>query len=76
MEQNGLFAQVNDSIRKLASHGPDIQTWEFICECPEIKCHELVSLTLNEFDARRTAAPPVPILAVEHGASVSGPSRP
>lgn len=67
MEQNGLFAQVNDSIRKLASQGPGAQTWEFICECPEIKCHALVSLTLGEFDARRAAAPPVPILAAEHG---------
>jgi hypothetical protein len=52
MEQNGLFAQVNDSIRKLASQGPGAQTWEFICECPEIKCHALVSLTLGELKAQ------------------------
>lgn len=66
MEQNGLFAQVNDSIRRLAGHGPAAQTWEFICECPEITCHALVSLTLTEFDARRASLPPVPVLAADH----------
>jgi hypothetical protein len=66
MEQNRLFAQVNDSIRDLASHGRPAETWEFICECPEMRCHALVTLTLNEFDERRAAAPPVPVLAVEH----------
>jgi hypothetical protein len=66
MEQNRLFAQVNDSIRKLASQGPTAETWEFICECPEMRCHALVALTLNEFDTRRAAAPPVPVLATEH----------
>jgi hypothetical protein len=66
MESNGLFPHVNDSIRRLASEGPETQTWEFICECPELACHELVSLTLGEFDERREASPPVPILATEH----------
>lgn len=66
MEQNGLFAQVNDSIRKLASQGPAAQTWEFICECPEITCHAPVALTLSEFDARRAASPQVPVIAAEH----------
>ena len=66
MEQNGLFTQVNDSIRKLASQGPDAQTWEFICECPDVACHALVSLTLTEFDERRAASPPVPVLATAH----------
>src|ERR1700758_3520674 len=33
MENNGIFAQVNDSIRRSASDGPATQTWEFICEC-------------------------------------------
>ena len=66
MEQNGLFAHVNDSIRRLASDGPAAQTWEFICECPEITCHALVSLTLTEFDACRASSPPLPVLATEH----------
>jgi hypothetical protein len=53
MEQNELFPHVNDSIRSLASQGPDTETWEFICECPDVTCHVLVSLTLFEFDERR-----------------------
>jgi hypothetical protein len=66
MESNEVFAHVNDSIRKLASTGPATQTWEFICECPELTCHALVSLTLTEFDDHRAASPPLPILAIEH----------
>jgi hypothetical protein len=66
MEKNGVFAHVNNSIRTLASDGPPTQTWEFICECPELACHALVALTLTEFDQRRAASPPEPILATEH----------
>jgi hypothetical protein len=66
MEHNELFPHVNDSIRKLAGEGPEGQTWEFICECPELGCHTLVSLTLIEFDERRAASPSIPILAAEH----------
>ena len=66
MEQNELFPHVNDSIRSLASDGPDTETWEFLCECPDVTCHVLVSLTLVEFDERRRALPPTPILASEH----------
>jgi hypothetical protein len=67
MENNGVFAHVNDSIRRLAADGPASQTWEFICECPELTCHTLVSLTLTDFDERRSATPRLPILATEHG---------
>jgi hypothetical protein len=67
MEENGVFAHVNDSIRKLATDGPASQTWEFICECSELRCHTLVSLTLTEFDERRAATPRLPILAAKHG---------
>jgi hypothetical protein len=66
MQEDGLFAHVNDSIRTLATDGPVTQTWEFICECPDLGCHALVSLTLIEFDARRAAVPSVPILACSH----------
>jgi hypothetical protein len=65
MEQNGVFAHVNDSIRKVAG-GPATETWEFICECPDVGCHELVRLTLSEFDQHRAALPAAPILATEH----------
>ncbi|HET8555682.1 MAG TPA: hypothetical protein VFL58_00080 [Gaiellaceae bacterium] len=66
MEGDGVFVHVNDSIRSLASAGPVTQTWEFICECPELTCHALVSLTLAEFDGRRAASPPLPVLSAEH----------
>ena len=66
MEQHALFAHVNDSIRKLANEGSATQTWGFFCECPDVTCHALVSLTLTEFDGRRAASPPVPVLATEH----------
>jgi hypothetical protein len=66
MEYPALFAHVNDSIRSLATEEQANETWEFFCECPELGCHALVSLTLNEFDDRRTALPPTPILATTH----------
>ena len=66
MEQSELFPHVNDSIRRLAPEGPETETWEFICECPDVTCHALVTLTLVEFDERREASPPAPILATQH----------
>jgi predicted HNH restriction endonuclease len=66
MEHDKLFVQVNDSIRELAHDGSPNETWDFICECPEVTCHAAVHLTLNEFDERRAASPPVPVHAVEH----------
>lgn len=67
MESTDLFAHVNDSIRRIAESSA-AQTWEFICECPDVSCHTLVALTLNEFDARRSASPPLAIIATEHAA--------
>jgi hypothetical protein len=68
MEQAEVFARVNDSIRKLAAANDlaDAQSWEFICECPDVACHTFVTLTVLEFDARRAAMPPLPILAPDH----------
>ncbi|HEU5216738.1 MAG TPA: hypothetical protein VFU30_14490 [Gaiellaceae bacterium] len=67
MDSEGIFEQVNDSIRSLATQGPATETWEFICECADVTCHSLVSLTLSEFDERRAASPSLPILAPVHG---------
>jgi hypothetical protein len=67
MKQGGLMAHVNDSIRELAGAAPEAETWQFICECADVACHALVTLTLTEFDERRAAAPPLPVLA-EHAA--------
>ena len=66
MQQERLFAHVNDSIRGMATEGPATQTWDFICECPEVSCHTMVTLTAAEFDQRRAASPPLPILAKDH----------
>jgi hypothetical protein len=54
---------VNDEIRGLASNGLAAETWEFLCECGDPDCRQLVSLTPAEFDERRAASPPVPIVA-------------
>jgi hypothetical protein len=67
MQPDAVFTQVNNSIRRLAGDGPETQTWEFICECPELTCHAMVSLTITEFDERRAASPPVPVLARHNG---------
>ena len=66
VEADGLFGHVNDAIRGLATEGPPDELWEFICECPDLDCHAIVSLTLVEFDARRASSPPSPILSVSH----------
>ena len=66
MDLDGLFGHVNDSIRGLATEGPLDETWEFICECPDVGCHTMVSVTLSEFDRRRAASPPLPITADHH----------
>jgi hypothetical protein len=67
MDPDGLFAHVNDSIRRLATEAQESETWEFFCECSDLTCHALVSLTVFEFDERRTALPPVPIVLAGHG---------
>ena len=60
------FEHVNDSIRSLAKEGPATETWEFFCECLDVTCHTLVSLTLLDFDENRALSPPQPILATHH----------
>jgi hypothetical protein len=67
MDHDGLFGHVNDSIRGLATEEQATETWAFFCECPDLMCHELVSLSLVEFDERRAAFPPLPILVAGHG---------
>jgi hypothetical protein len=74
MDAEALFGHVNDAIRKLATDGASSEAWEFLCECPDVECHAMVSLTLLEFDELRAAYPPQPVLATHldgHG-SVDG----
>lgn len=68
MDVKQLYGRVNDSIRGIASEGPADETWEFMCECSDVECHERVVLTLTEFDERRASTPPVPIVATTHAA--------
>ena len=62
----GTLREVNDTIRALAGRTAAHDSWEFICECDDLGCFELVPLTLVEFDGRRGAAPPRPVLARRH----------
>jgi hypothetical protein len=43
---------VNDSIRDTAERfGGDSETvYDFVCECGDLRCRQLVSLTLAEYD--------------------------
>jgi hypothetical protein len=68
MDDYGLFGHVNDTIRNLALEASDSERWEFFCECPDLQCHKLVVLTLTEFDQRRAAMPPTPILSTHDNA--------
>ncbi len=63
------FRQVNESIRGLATAGPEVELWDFFCECDDVACHSLVTLTLREYDERRAAGPTRPILAHDHAAA-------
>jgi len=45
--------EVNDRIRDLARSRPARERREFICECGDLGCTELVAITLAEYDARR-----------------------
>jgi hypothetical protein len=63
MNPQAAFGQVNDSIREVAPADLETDVFEFFCECQNVQCHAKVLLTLQEFDARRAALPPVPILA-------------
>lgn len=74
MDSESAFREVNDSIRELAPEGPETQTMEFFCECPDVKCHAMVSLRPFEFDERRAVSPPMPILA-EHASDQSSRSH-
>jgi hypothetical protein len=76
VENNEAFTRINDSIRGLATDGPADETWEFFCECTDVGCRVLISLSLYEFDARRRASPSIPILAVHHDAQPAGVEQP
>ena len=57
-----VLREVNESIRALAGRAGGSESWEFLCECDDDGCFELVSLSLGEYDACR-GVPPARILA-------------
>ena len=52
-----VFREVNESIRALAGRAGGSESWEFLCECDDDACFQLVSLSLGEYDACRNASP-------------------
>ena len=64
----GTLRQVNETIRELAGRTASDESWEFICECDDLACFELVPLTLGEFDAHRNGNGGTPVLAQHHQA--------
>jgi hypothetical protein len=66
IDTDDIFGHVNSSIRALASEDSRDETWQFVCECADLGCFAFVSLTLEEFDARRAASPRSPILSSIH----------
>ena len=63
-----VIRAVNESVRAFAKRlESESIEWDFICECDDPDCHALVSLTLEQYDELRDAAPPEPVLA-DHNA--------
>ena len=60
-----LFREVNDRIRELAAPFRSDRTGDFICECDDPSCLEIVSLTLAEYDGIR-GRQHAPLLARHH----------
>jgi hypothetical protein len=60
-----MFREVNDRIREAAGRVGGHDQWDFICECDDLDCVEMVSLTLDDYDLRR--ATPASRIVVDHG---------
>jgi len=51
-----LFREVNEHIREVAAgHGGDEHVYEFVCECADAQCRELVPLTLAAYEEIRAS---------------------
>jgi hypothetical protein len=50
-KNEGFFREVNGRISEAAeTHGADLHTYEFFCECSDTTCVERVLLTLPEYE--------------------------
>jgi len=59
-----MFREVNSRIREAAGRAGGEDPWDFICECDDLDCVETVSLTIDDYDARR--AGPASSIVVDH----------
>jgi len=64
---SSVFRRVNDAIRELAERAQGDDAWSFYCECDDGECREVISLTVEQFDARRVDPAGSPLLAAVHG---------
>jgi len=49
-----LFREVNETVGRLAAtHGTDSHRYDFLCECSDQRCVQLVTLSLGEYEAVR-----------------------
>jgi hypothetical protein len=49
-ERRALFREVNDRIHELSEHLATDQTAQYVCECPDAHCTELIrELTRDEY---------------------------
>ena len=48
-----MFREVNDRIREAAGRVGGDDRWDFICECDDLDCAEMVTLSIDDYDARR-----------------------
>lgn len=60
-----VFREVNECIRALTTTAASTTRREFICECADLACLDVVPLTLAQYDAIRAADRAV--LALRHG---------
>jgi hypothetical protein len=56
-ENERLFRDVNERIERVAvEHGLDAHVYEFLCECSNLDCDLLLSMTLAEYEGARADA--------------------
>jgi hypothetical protein len=59
-----MFREVNARIREAAGRAGGEDPWDFICECDDLDCVGIVTLSIDDYDARR--ATPASRIVVDH----------
>jgi hypothetical protein len=63
-------AHVHEAAKRFEGTEPQVDRWDFTCECGAPACRVTVSLTLGEYEGLRSAGRPV--LAPGHGKAARG----